>query len=793
MNEKYIQKLEFNKILELLSAFCVTSMGKNLSNTLKPQNDKNTVSILLRETSEAVTLLYKKHYPNFVPIVDITHILKTLESNSILSAKALLDVSKILKLSSDLKNYFYEDNETPIDSFPILEQYFSSLYTNLSVEEVIEKSIIDEFTISDNASTELNTIRRKQRKLEETIKDKLNSFIHSSSYSKYIQENLITIRNDRYVIPVKEEYRNMVNGFIHDFSSSGSTVFIEPMNVFELNNEIATLKSEETKEIEKILSNLTALLYPITQEIKNTTSLIGKLDFIFAKAKYAIRIRAIEPEINDNKFINLINARHPLIDDSLVVPININIGINFSSLVITGPNTGGKTVSLKTVGLLTLMACSGLHIPADEHSSIYVFDNIYADIGDEQSIKESLSTFSSHMRNIVEMLNNSTAESLILLDELCTGTDPIEGSSLAISILEAFYNKGLLTIATTHYSEIKNYALITNGFENASSEFDLTNLKPTYKLLLGIPGKSNAFEISRKLGLDNKIIQRAASFITSDNISIEELLKTIYDNKLEIDKEKEEIEKNLSQAELLRKNLENKNTDIRKKELSIIENAKVEARKILLDAKNQVSDAIKEVNRVYNNMNSNSIKDLNNIRNNINSSIKETVSFSSTNEYKKNNSLNKDDVFIGMNVYITNLSQYGTVLSNVNKSNQVQVQIGSAKMMIDLSNLVKSNMSSTKSSKLTSTSSYKTNKAKTAVTEVNVIGFNVEEAIFTIDKYLDDCYLAKLNTVRIVHGKGTGTLRKGIHAFLKTHSHVKNYRLGTFGEGEMGVTVVELK
>lgn len=793
MNEKYIQKLEFNKILELLSAFCVTSMGKNLSNTLKPQNDKNTVSILLRETSEAVTLLYKKHYPNFVPIVDITHILKTLESNSILSAKALLDVSKILKLSSDLKNYFYEDNETPIDSFPILEQYFSSLYTNLSVEEVIEKSIIDEFTISDNASTELNTIRRKQRKLEETIKDKLNSFIHSSSYSKYIQENLITIRNDRYVIPVKEEYRNMVNGFIHDFSSSGSTVFIEPMNVFELNNEIATLKSEETKEIEKILSNLTALLYPITQEIKNTTSLIGNLDFIFAKAKYAIRIRAIEPEINDNKFINLINARHPLIDDSLVVPININIGINFSSLVITGPNTGGKTVSLKTVGLLTLMACSGLHIPADEHSSIYVFDNIYADIGDEQSIKESLSTFSSHMRNIVEMLNNCTAESLILLDELCTGTDPIEGSSLAISILEAFYNKGLLTIATTHYSEIKNYALITNGFENASSEFDLTNLKPTYKLLLGIPGKSNAFEISRKLGLDNKIIQRAASFITSDNISIEELLKTIYDNKLEIDKEKEEIEKNLSQAELLRKNLENKNTDIRKKELSIIENAKVEARKILLDAKNQVSDAIKEVNRVYNNMNSNSIKDLNNIRNNINSSIKETVSFSSTNEYKKNNSLNKDDVFIGMNVYITNLSQYGTVLSNVNKSNQVQVQIGSAKMMIDLSNLVKSNMSSTKSSKLTSTSSYKTNKAKTAVTEVNVIGFNVEEAIFTIDKYLDDCYLAKLNTVRIVHGKGTGTLRKGIHAFLKTHSHVKSYRLGTFGEGEMGVTVVDLK
>lgn len=373
------------------------------------------------------------------------------------------------------------------------------------------------------------------------------------------------------------------------------------------------------------------------------------------------------------------------------------------------------------------------------------------------------------------------------------GTDPIEGSSLAISILEAFYNKGLLTIATTHYPEIKNYALVTDGFENASSEFDLVNLKPTYKLLLGIPGKSNAFEISKKLGLDTKIIERANSFITSDNISVEELLKNIYDNKLKIEKEKEEIDKNLSQAELLRKTLENRNTDIKQKELSIIENAKIEARKILLDAKTQVSDAIKEINNIYDNVSSTSIKDLNNIRNNLNSSIKETVSFSSNDEANRNNSLSKDDVFIGMNVYITNLNQYGTVLSNINKSNQVQVQVGSAKMMIDLANLVKSNVSPTKSGKLTSTSSYKTNKAKTAVTEINVIGFNVEEAIFTIDKYLDDCYLAKLNTVRIVHGKGTGTLRKGVHNFLKTNCHVKSFRLGTFGEGEMGVTVVELK
>ena len=424
MNEKHIQKLEFNKILETLSDLCITYIGKNLANNLKPQNSKDIVCKLLKETSEAVTLLYQKHSPNFVSIIDITHIVKSLESNCILDAKSLLNVSKILKLSNDLKNYFYMDNENPNNSFPILEEYFSMLYTNLSVYQSIEKCIIDEFTIADNASNELNTIRRKQRKLDETIKDKLNSFIHSSAYSKYIQENLITIRNDRYVIPVKEEYRTMINGFIHDFSSSGSTVFIEPMNIFELNNEIATLKSEEAKEIEKILSNLSGLLYPIIEEIESTVELIGKLDFIFAKASYAMKIKAIEPEINDKKFINLINARHPLIDNSIVVPININIGINFSTLVITGPNTGGKTVSLKTVGLLTLMACSGLHIPADEYSSIYVFDNVFADIGDEQSIKESLSTFSSHMRNIIEMLNNSTSDSLILLDELCTRYRP---------------------------------------------------------------------------------------------------------------------------------------------------------------------------------------------------------------------------------------------------------------------------------------------------------------------------------------------------------------------------------
>lgn len=424
MYQKYIEKLEFNKILDILSSLCITYIGKDFARNLHPQSNKETVTTLLQETTEATALIYKKHCPEILPIADISNIIKTLEINGILNAKSLLEVSKILKISSNLKEYYNTNNEDSESTFPILETYFSNIYTNPSIQEMIDKSILDEITIADDASSELSTIRKKQRKLEETIKNKLNSFISSAAYSKYIQENVITLRNDRYVIPVKEEYRSMINGFIHDVSSSGATVFIEPMVVFELNNEMASLKASETIEIEKILLKLSSILYPIANELKNNSNLIGKLDFIFAKAKYSIKLNAIEPELNDDKIINLIGARHPLIDESIVVPIDINIGINFSTLVITGPNTGGKTVSLKTVGLLTLMACSGLHIPVKNKSSIYVFDHIYADIGDDQSIGESLSTFSSHMCNIVEILHDSTSNSLVLLDELCSRNRP---------------------------------------------------------------------------------------------------------------------------------------------------------------------------------------------------------------------------------------------------------------------------------------------------------------------------------------------------------------------------------
>lgn len=574
------------------------------------------------------------------------------------------------------------------------------------------------------------------------------------------------------------------------FLQAGSTMFIEPMVVFELNNELHILQSEEQTEIEKILIYLSSLFTPFVKELEEDYQLIGKIDFIFAKAEYALYLGGTLPKINEEKYLNLIGARHPLIAKDVAVPINIELGKDFSSLLITGPNTGGKTVTLKTVGLLCLMACSGLFIPVKEESSIYVFDKIYADIGDEQSIVESLSTFSSHMSNIIDILNDSTKESLVLLDELGSGTDPIEGSSLAISILETFYNRGTLVISTSHYPELKNYALVTNGFENASCGFDIENLRPTYQLLIGIPGRSNAFAISKKLGLDSTILTRAKSFLDTDQIHIEELLKNIYDDKLWVEKEKEEILKNSNQITLLRKSLEEKEKNLDLKASSYLEKAKQDARKLLLDAKEEASSYISKMNEIYENANSSSVKELNKIRNKLNDTLKGSYSYTSIN-IAPSSSIKEDDLKIGTHVYIAHLNQEGIILTLPNKAKQVQVQIGNAKLMLPLSSITKIISSNKKT--FSGSASYKTTKSKTATTEINVIGYNVDEAIFTIDKYLDDCALAKLSTVRIVHGKGTGALRKAIHNFLKTNSHVKTFRLGTFGEGEMGVTVVELK
>lgn len=520
-------------------------------------------------------------------------------------------------------------------------------------------------------------------------------------------EPIITIRNDRYVIPIKEEFRGNVKGFIHDISSSGSTIFIEPMNVFELNNKINNLKVEESIEIGKILTKLSSLLFPICNELNRNIDLVGILDFIFAKAKLANSMNATMPNINNEKFVYLEKARHPLIDKNNVVPIDIEIGKNYSSLIITGPNTGGKTVSLKTVGLLTLMAMSGLHIPAKENSSIYVFDNVFVDIGDEQSIGESLSTFSAHMFNIVDILNNITPNCLVLLDELGSGTDPVEGASLATAILEYLNKAGVLTIATTHYQEIKNYALVTDGFENASSEFDIENLRPTYKLLVGIPGKSNAFSISKKIGLCDEILDNAKSFLEEDSINIEELLKNIYDDKIEIEHEKEEINKNLNQVELLRKTLEKEVNSKNDNELRKIEKAKQDAQNIILSAKEDANSTIKDIEEIYSkwkelddlnfetltdseiskivrNLKNYSIKDANKLRNNLNSSLN-TIVFEDLDN--NNPQFSKNMLKVGMKIKLSTFNEPATICSLSGKANKVLVQIGSAKINIDIKDI----------------------------------------------------------------------------------------------------------
>ena len=814
MNDNYLNKLEYNKILNLLSNYSVTYLGKELCLKLLPSFKKDRVTKLLQETLEACTLIARK---GNLPICNISNIdlyIKNLESSYSLNTTGLINIAKVLKLSRELKDYFYNDYNFNLTDFPILDDYFSNLYCNLKIENQILNSIIDENTIADDASSVLISLRRNRRKLESEIKESLNNMIHSSTYSKYIMDALVTIRNDRYVIPVKEEFRGAIKGFIHDVSSSGSTIFVEPMAVFELNNKISNLKMEETIEIEKILSRLSGLLFPICNELKRDINLIGLLDFIFAKAKFSNSIDATIPNINNDKFIYLEKARHPLIDKNDVVPIDIEIGKNYTSLIITGPNTGGKTVALKTVGLLTLMACSGLHIPAKENSSIYVFDNVFADIGDEQSIQESLSTFSAHMVNVVDILDNITPNSLVLLDELGSGTDPVEGASLATAILEYLNDNGSLTIATTHYQEIKNYALITDGFENASSEFDIENLKPTYKLLIGVPGKSNAFAISKKLGLSNEILSNAKAFLEEDSINIEELLKNIYDDKIEIEKQKDEITKNLNQIQSLRKSLEKESISSKDKDVILADKAKLEAQNIILSAKEEANFAIKEIENILNKWkcldeynfdnlsdneigklvrnlrNNTSISKANSLRNGLNSSLN-SVRYNDTTNSKLQ--ICKKDLQVGTKLRLNTINDIATVVSLSGKSHQIQVQVGSIKMNINVSDII--DICNSSDSKTTSVikSTHSISKAKTANAEINVIGQTIDEACFVIDKYLDDCILAKLKTVRIVHGKGTGKLREGIHSFLRKHPHVKSFRLGTFGEGEMGVTVIELK
>lgn len=778
MQTTYLEKLEFTKIKNILSSYAETDTGKKMCLNLQPSNNKEKVQKALDETTEAVALIYRKGNLPLESIGDISNYILNLKNQNFLSAKALLELATLLKTSKTLKNYYFEKELNQTDS---LTNYFDHLYTNPNIEEKIFSAIIDENTFDDRASNALYKIRQQMRNTKKEIKNKLQSLLNS----KYLQEPIVTIRQDRFVVPVKSEYQTELKGFIHDTSSTGSTVFIEPISVFDLNNQLSELKNQESIEIEKILQILSSLFFDITNELENNFNLITILDFIFAKAKYSKELDCNCPKINDDKIIYLKNAKHPLLDQSIAVPITLEIGKTFSSLLITGPNTGGKTVTLKTVGLLITMTQCGMHIPASSESSIYLFDNIFADIGDEQSILESLSTFSSHMTHIINILNEATSNSLVLVDELGSGTDPIEGASLALSILEYLKEHNITVLATTHYHELKEYALLTDGVENASCEFDLETLSPTYRLLIGVPGKSNAFAISQKLGLKPEILEKAKKLINSDTAKTEDLLKEIYDSKALIESEKEKTLQYSNKIEKLKQKLENETTDLEEHKKEYLQKAKQEARKILLSAKQEANDIIKEMESEKN-----SSKNLNTLRNKLSSKLHE-VNQTPEPQQEETTELDESQIKPGTIVFVPKFNKNGTILSYPNQSKKFNIQIDNIKTTLTSSQITIAKNTETKKEIITKKQS---NFApKNVRTELNVIGMNIEESIFLVDKFLDEAALAKLETARIIHGKGTGVLGKGIQKYLKTHPHVKSYRYGTFGEGEMGVTIVELK
>ena len=778
MQTTYLEKLEFNKIKNILSSYAKTNNGKKMCLDLYPSNNKEKVQKALDETTEAVALIYRKGNLPLETIGDISTYILNLKNQNFLSAKALLELATLLKTSKTLKNYYFEKELNQTDS---LTNYFDHLYTNPSIEEKIFSAIIDENTFDDRASNALYKIRQQMRNTKKEIKNKLQSLLNS----KYLQEPIVTIRQNRFVVPVKSEYQTEIKGFIHDTSSTGSTVFVEPISVFDLNNQLSELKNQENIEIEKILQILSSLFFDIINELENNFNLITILDFIFAKAKYSKELDCNCPKINDDKIIYLKNAKHPLLDQNIAVPITLEIGITFSSLLITGPNTGGKTVTLKTVGLLTTMAQSGMHIPASSESSIYLFDNIFADIGDEQSILESLSTFSSHMTHIINILNEATSDSLVLVDELGSGTDPIEGASLALSILEYLKEHNITVLATTHYHELKEYALLTDGVENASCEFNLETLSPTYRLLIGVPGKSNAFAISQKLGLKQEILENAKKSINSDTAKTEDLLKEIYDSKALIESEKEKTLQYSNKIERLKQKLENETTDLEEHKKEYLQKAKQEAREILLSAKQEANDIIKEMESEKNNS-----KNLNTLRNKLTSKLHE-VNQAPESPLEETQKIDESQIKPGAIVFVPKFNKNGTILSYPNQSKKFNIQIDNIKTTLTPSQITIAKNTETKKEIITKKQS--TFVPKNVRTELNVIGMNIEESIFLVDKFLDEAAVAKLETVRIVHGKGTGILGKGIQKYLKSHPHVKSYRYGTFGEGEMGVTIVELK
>ena len=794
MNQKVLKTLEYNKIIDLLTEKADSEPGKKLCRDLTPSTDPTLICQMQKETKDALNRLFRIGSTSFGSNADLGFSIKSLEIGSTLSISELLKIASFLDNVNRIKTYGRKDREdTSEDS---LDPYFEQLTPLTQIANEINRCILSEEEIADDASPRLKSIRRSMVLTSEKIHSQLNSML-SGSYRTYLQDAVITTRNNRYCIPVKAEYKAQVNGMVHDQSATGSTFFIEPAAVVNLNNELKELDLQEQEEINIILATLSAQAGEHTEKLTDNQKIMTTLDFIFAKAELAMDMNATEPLFNTEHYINIRKGRHPLLDEKKVVPIDIHLGRDFDLLIITGPNTGGKTVSLKTVGLFTLMGQAGLHIPALDRSELSIFTEVYADIGDEQSIEQSLSTFSSHMKSIVHILKHADTDSLCLFDELGAGTDPTEGAALAIAILNFLHDRGIRTMATTHYSELKIYALSTSFVENACCEFSVETLQPTYRLLIGIPGKSNAFAISSKLGLPDDIINAAKEQIGKEEKSFEDVIADLEQNRINIEKEQKEIAEYKERIRTLQEQLQKKNEKIDQAKDNILRQANEKAKEILQEAKDVADETIRNFNKAGANTD---IRELEKKRQKVRDKISEKnekLSLKSNSSQKQSGkkALDPKKLKKGDSVRIVSMGLKGTINTLPDAKGNLFVQCGIMRTQTNINDLVLIEESSTSAPALqrTNTSKIKMSKSFSISTEINLLGRTVDEAIAELDKYLDDAYLAHLPSVRVVHGKGTGALRSAVHNHLKRLKYVKEYRLGEYGEGDAGVTIVTFK
>ena len=789
MNNKALKTLEYNKITDRLASHASSEPGIKLCRELQPMMDMNEINSALKQTSDAVSRIFRHGSISFAGLNDIRPLTKALEVGSALGMSELLDICSLLKVAAGARRYGVSEDEAA-DS---LSGMFNAIYDIADVRREIERCILSEDEIADDASAELKNIRRQMRICTERIRTELNSMLNGSDRT-YLQEAVITTRGGRYCIPVKAEYKSQVPGMVHDQSKAGSTFFIEPMSVVRLNNEIREYEVKESEEIAKILASLSAMAGNYTAELDADYDILSQLDFIFAKAKLSFEYKGSEPIMNTRGYINIRKGRHPLIDSHKVVPIDVSIGDEYSELIITGPNTGGKTVTLKTIGLFSLLGQSGLHIPAADNSELTVFNDIFADIGDEQSIEQSLSTFSSHMKNIIEILAKADSNSLVLFDELCAGTDPTEGAALAISILTSLHKLRVTTVATTHYSELKIFALSTEGVQNACCEFDVATLAPTYRLLIGIPGKSNAFAISGKLGLPQYIIDDAKKSLASEDVAFEDVISDLEKSRVTIEREKLELEEYKKEVEDLKNQLKVKNERLDERSDNILQKAREEASAILREAKETADDAIRKLNKA--NAAGMSVTELEKQRQRIKDNINKVDKGRVIKSQAPARQHKASDFHIGDRVHVASLNLDGTVHTLPNQKGELNVTIGIMNYNVNMSDLtIIEEASEMRKLKQKSSGIGKLKMSKTASIspEINLIGMTSDEAIMTLDKYLDDAFLSHISPVRIVHGKGSGVLRNAVHNYLKRQKHVKSFRLGSFGEGDYGVTIVEFK